>query len=146
MSYPQYSFQHSVLVISDFGKSEKMIRGGLLSYPVQFEFCPGDYEKAIEKITHRQPDILVVSLEFQIGSVLEFIEKTRKNWAHVPSIFLSEPHLLEIQKAAMHLGATEIVPYPVSEAGELIHKIHDLSLHRARRANFGDEKKDLPVA
>jgi DNA-binding response OmpR family regulator len=138
MSYPLYGFQHSVLIIDDFSKSAQMIRSGLLSYPTQFEFCPSEYEIAVERIHVLKPDLVVVSLEFIQGSVIDFVEKTRKNQPSLPSIFLTEPHLIEIQTAILSMGGEfNMIARPTAEPSELLHRMdramHELPTHRVRR-------------
>ena len=124
--YPQYSFQRSVLVIDDLRKSENLIRQGLLSYSAQFEFCQADYEKALSRVKDTRPDIIIVSLEFEKGSVLKFAEKM-KEWAHLPSILITEPHLLDIQQTVLKLAAFEIIERPVNGPADLMSRMDQMT-------------------
>ena len=148
MSYPQYSFQHSVLVINDLGKSEKILRS-LLSYPVQFEFCPSDYDQAIAKLSQQKPDLIVVSLDFKKGSVIEFAKKARNTWANLPSLYLTEPHLIELQNTVQQLGEIEVISYPLADTSELMTKVdymvRGLPTQRQYRLHSGEEKIEFSV-
>ena len=123
MTVPHFSFQSTVLVIDELSKSEALIRNGLLSYPANFEFCSSEFPEVMGSLSKSKPDLLVVSLEFQKGSVLDFAEKTRKEWANIPSIYVTEPHLLDMQKAVIRMGAFDIIPRPTLDTSELIRKI-----------------------
>jgi two-component SAPR family response regulator len=139
MSQPRYGFQHSVLFIDDFSKTEQLIRSGLLFCPIQFEFCPNDYEIAMQKIVQVKPDLIVSSLEFKMGSVVEFIEKTRKNFSQLPAIYLTEPHLDHVQNSIFKWNEEiNLIARPTSEPSELVKlmekTILNLPTHRMRRA------------
>jgi DNA-binding NtrC family response regulator len=124
---PHYNFQRSVLVIDDLRKSETLIKQGLLSYPVHFEFCQADCDKAILKLSKNHHDLVIVSLEFEIGSILKFAEKMHQEWTNLPSIFMTEPHLLDIQKSLLKVAAFEIIERPVNGPADLIHRMDQVA-------------------
>ena len=123
MPYPQYAFQHSILYIDQPEKYESLVRSGLLSYPVNFEFCPNDLKAALNKIETSKPDLVISSLEFQSGSVLEFVEKVKNSLARTPAIYISEPHLLDIQKQIIKAGGAFDLIQRSSALDELIRKM-----------------------
>ena len=165
--YPQYSFQHSVLIIDRLEKSESLIKNGLLTYPANFEFCAADYDLALKSVKRSRPDLLVISLDFEKGSSLEFAKKLREGFLTTPSIFLSEPHLLETQKEMLKLGAFDLINHPQGEPAELIRRmdravkitrklktraesfieLHEESRNQGRAiAELLEEKNEFPLA
>lgn len=144
MSYPQYSFQKSLLFIDDFTLSESFIRTGLLSYPVQFEFCPSRFGDAVRSLERRPPDILVVSLAFQEGLALDFAKKIHETLAHVPAIYMTEPHLESIQAEVLKLGIVDICPRP-QDASELIRRVNQ-AVHASNEREFRKTQKELTFA
>jgi DNA-binding NtrC family response regulator len=146
MMYPQYAFQHSVLVIDHLSNSELLVRGGLLSYPVNFEFCPGDQELALKKIIQSKPDLLLVSVEFEKGNILEFAQKTQELHSTLPAIFMTNPKLTEIQNSIVSLGAFDFILHPGSEPKELIRRM-DRALSVTRKYRNGtDSYRELREA
>ena len=123
MLYPRYAFQNSVLYIDQPEKYENLVRAGLLSYPVNFEFCPNDLNAALERLKISKPDLIISSLEFERGSVLEFVRKIRTELKSVPSIYISEPHLIEVQKQILKTGGAFDLVQRSDELDELIRKM-----------------------
>jgi DNA-binding NtrC family response regulator len=104
MSYPRFSFQQSVLFIDDQTKFENLIRNGLLGLNAQYEFCPSRVSAALERLEAETPDLIVSTLDFKEGNVLEFVGKNRDFLSQVPSIYLSEPHTLDLEAELAKLG------------------------------------------
>jgi DNA-binding NtrC family response regulator len=121
--YPQYSFQNSILIIDQLTKSESLVKNGLLSYAANFEFCPADYDLALQSISKNKPDLMVISLDFEKGSSLDFAKELQKRYFSTPSIFLSEAHLFEIQQTVLKLGAFDLIQHPDGHPAELIRRI-----------------------
>ena len=116
-----------MLYIDEPQKYETVLRSGLLSCPAYFEFCRNDVSLALNKIEEVKPDLIITALEFQEGSVLEFIEKIKSNLSRIPSIYISEPHLLDIQKKlAESTGGTYEIVLRSNEPTELIQKVDQL--------------------
>ncbi len=109
MPYPRFSFQQSVLFIDDQSKFENMIRNGLLNLSAQYEFCPSRESAALAKLEKETPDLIVSTLEYKEGNVLDFVRKHQTFLGQVPSIYLSEPHLVDLESELVKLGGFHVV-------------------------------------
>jgi DNA-binding NtrC family response regulator len=109
MSYPRFSFQQSVLFIDDQSKFENLIRNGLLGLNAQYEFCPSRVSAAVERLEAETPDLIVSTLEFKEGNVIDFVGKHREFLAQVPSIYLSEPHTVDLEAELAKLGEFNVM-------------------------------------
>ena len=136
MSHPTFAFQHSILFIDDISKSENFIRTGLLAYPVHFEFCAGTLEDAIQAIEKSTHDILVVSLQFQDGLVLDFAQHVQKHFHQVSSIYMVEQNLLQLQSQVLKYGAMEVFPRPADASGLITHVESAVNSHRALQSRM----------
>lgn len=89
---------------------------------------------ALAKIEEVRPDLIISSLEITEGSALEFVKKIKAHAAQIPSIFLSEPHLVDIETKLMQTeGGLEVVSRSQGPI-ELIKKIeHVVTLTRDYR-------------
>jgi DNA-binding NtrC family response regulator len=139
MLLPQYSFQKSLLFIDHHSHRENFIRSGLLSYPIQFEFCDDNYQSALQTLERGAPDILVMTLEFQAGLSLDFARKMHHQFAHVPAIYITEPHLGSIQDEVAKLGIVEFCPRP-KDASELIRRVNQ-AVHASKEREFRKTQK-----
>jgi DNA-binding NtrC family response regulator len=104
MSYPRFSFQQSVLFIDDQSKFENLIRNGLLGLNAQYEFCPSRVSTALERLEAETPDLIVSTLEYKEGTVLDFVGKHKEFLSQVPSIYLTEPHTVDLEAELAKLG------------------------------------------
>jgi len=104
MSYPRFSFQQSVLFIDDQSKFENLIRNGLLGLNAQYEFCPSRVSTALERLEAETPDLIVSTLEYKEGTVLDFVGKHKEFLSQVPSIYLAEPHTVDLEAELAKLG------------------------------------------
>ncbi len=132
MAHPPFTFQRSVLFIDDQTRFENLIRGGLLSFPAQYEFCPSRVSTTLERLEKETPDLMVVTLDFAEGSVLELVEKTRGFIETVPAIYLSEPHLADIEAEMALRGRFQVMkrsPDPLA----LIRKMSQMILESESR-------------
>jgi hypothetical protein len=109
MSQQRFLFQQSVLFIDDQTHFENFIRKGLLNLPAEYEFCPSRFSVAYERLQGRTPDLIVSTLEFKEGSILDLIRKTHGFLEKVPSLYLSEPHLADIEAEMALLGRFEVM-------------------------------------
>jgi hypothetical protein len=109
MSHPRFLFQQSVLFIDDQSQFENLIRKGLLSCPAEYEFCPSRFSKAFERLQGETPDLIVSTLDFKEGSILDLIRKTGGYLEKVPTLYLSEPHLADIEAEMSLLGRFNIL-------------------------------------
>ena len=109
MSHPRFLFQQSVLFIDDQSQFENLIRKGLFSCPAEYEFCPSRFTKAYERLQGETPDLIVSTLDFKEGSVLDLIRKTEGFLEKVPTLYLSEPHLADIEAEMGLLGRFNIL-------------------------------------
>jgi DNA-binding NtrC family response regulator len=125
MSYPRFSFQRSVLFIDDQTKFENLIRNGLLGLNAQYEFCPSRVSSALERLEAETPDLIVSTLDFKEGNVLEFVGKNREFLAQVPSIYLSDPHTVDLEAELAKLGSFLVVERK-RDPLELIRKMAQL--------------------
>ena len=124
MVHSQYSFQHSVLFIDSLTHSLNFIQTGLLACAVQFEFCEGNLDDALKAVEQRKHDILVVTLEFQDGLVLDFAQHLHKKFSHVPSIYMIESHLEALQAPVLKFGALEVFQRPKNASELITHVDH----------------------
>ena len=145
MSHPSLAFQQSVLFIDDQTKFENLIRGGLLSFPAQYEFCPSRVSTALERLQKETPDLIVATLDFSEGSILELVQKTKGFLETVPSIYLSEPHLADIEaEMALHgcFHVMERNPDPLALIRKMSQVIAE-NIHREKpRFRLNSSKKD----
>jgi DNA-binding NtrC family response regulator len=109
MSYPRFSFQQSVLFIDDQNKFENLIRNGLLSLSAQCEFCPSRVSTAVERLQVEVPDLIVTTLDFKEGNVIDFVRNHRDFLEQVPSIYLAEPHLGDLEAELAKMGKFEVM-------------------------------------
>ncbi len=109
MSHPRLLFQQSVLFIDDQSQFENLIRKGLFSCPAEYEFCPSRFTKAYERLQGETPDLIVSTLDFKEGSVLDLIRKTGGFLEKVPTLYLSEPHLADIEAEMSLMGRFNIL-------------------------------------
>ena len=122
MSALRFNFLQSVLFIDDQTKFENLIRGGLLTFPAQYEFCPSRVSTVLERLQGEVPDLIVSTLEFTDGSALDLIRKSNGFLEKVPSIYLSEPHLADVE-AEMALAGRFNVMERKSGPLDLIRKM-----------------------
>ena len=130
----QFVFQQSVLFIDDQTKFENLIRNGLLNFPAQYEFCPSRVLTALDRLQNQTPDLIVSTLEFREGSVLDLIKSTRGYLNQVPAIYLSEPHLADLEAEVAAMGNFEITERSADPL-ELIQR-----MARVIAENAGKEK------
>jgi CheY-like chemotaxis protein len=109
MAHPRFLFQQSVLFIDDQSQFENLIRKGLFSCPAEYEFCPSRFTKAYERLQGETPDLIVSTLDFKEGSVLDLIRKTEGFLEKIPTLYLSEPHLADIEAEMGLLGRFNIL-------------------------------------
>lgn len=109
MSQPRYSLNQSVLFIDDQTKFENLIRGGLFSYPVEYEFCPRRISTAVERFKGEVPDLIVATMEYLDGNVLDLIKNSQGYLDRVPAVFISEPYLADVEAQLALQGRYEIV-------------------------------------
>jgi DNA-binding NtrC family response regulator len=109
MSYPRFSFQQSVLFIDDQSKFENLIRNGLLGLNAQYEFCPSRVSTALERLEAETPDLIVSTLEYKEGTVLDFVGKHKEFLSQVPSIYLTEPHTVDLEAELAKLGEFNVM-------------------------------------
>jgi len=134
MSHPSFAFQQSVLFIDDQTKFENLIRSGLFSFPAQYEFCPSRVSTALERLQKETPDLIVATLDFSEGSILELVQKTKGFLEHIPSIYLSEPHLADIEaEMALHgrFNVLERNPDPLALIRKMSQVIAE-NIHREK--------------
>lgn len=124
MAYPRYSFQHSVLFIDQTTQTEAMIRQGLLSYPVHFEFCENRLSEALEKIETTRPDLIVSSLDFKEGSVLDLAKTLHHKPVKTPTIYLVDPTVSEMQQQVIKEGGVFDWVARGSDFSELLRKMN----------------------
>ncbi len=125
MSYPRFSFQQSVLFIDDQSKFENLIRNGLLGLNAQYEFCPSRVSTALERLEAETPDLIVSTLEYKEGTVLDFVGKHREFLSQVPSIYLTEPHTVDLEAELAKLGEFNVMERK-RDPLELIRKMAQL--------------------
>jgi DNA-binding NtrC family response regulator len=125
MSYPRFSFQQSVLFIDDQTKFENLIRNGLLGLNAQYEFCPSRVSTALERLEAETPDLIVSTLEYKEGTVLDFVGKHREFLSQVPSIYLTEPHTVDLEAELAKLGEFNVMERK-RDPLELIRKMAQL--------------------
>ena len=124
MPFPHFSFQNSVLFIDQQDQYENLIRGGLLSYPVHFEFCENSNSgDAIKRIESSKPDLIVSSMEFKDGSFLDFAHKIHNEMSKIPAIYITEDHLHEVQNKVLKMGIFDLVTRDAA-VSELIRKMN----------------------
>jgi hypothetical protein len=143
MAHPSFAFQRSVLFIDDQTRFENLIRAGLLSFPAQYEFCPSRVSTTLERLEKETPDLMVVTLDFSEGSVLELVEKTRGFIETVPAIYLSEPHLADIEAEMALRGRFQVMkrsPDPLA----LIRKMSQLIMEAESRPKTRLRRRGSP--
>jgi CheY-like chemotaxis protein len=109
MSQPRYSLSQSVLFIDDQTKFESLIRGGLFSYPAEYEFCPSRISTAVERFKGERPDLIVTTMEFLDGTALDLIRSAPGYLERVPAVFISEPHLADLEAQLAQQGRFQVV-------------------------------------
>ena len=109
MSQPRIPFGQSVLFIDDQTKFENLIRGGLFSYPAEYEFCPSRLSVALERFRGETPDLIVSTLEYNEGNVLELVRSSHAILERVPTVFVSEPHLADVEAQLALEGRFQVV-------------------------------------
>ncbi|NDG83706.1 MAG: hypothetical protein EBX52_01540 [Proteobacteria bacterium] len=132
MEYPSFAFQQSILFIDDQTRFESLIRGGLLNFPAQYEFCPSRVATALERLEQETPDLIVATLDFSEGSILELVQKTEGFIENVPAIYLSEPHLADVE-AEMALRGRFMVMEREADPLSLIRKMSQLIAENVNR-------------
>ncbi len=123
MSYPRYSFQHSILYIDQPERYVAMVASGLLNFPVHFEFCSNDINEALARMKSGTHDLIISALDLQGGSVLDFIGKIKEKLAQIPAIYISEPHLLDVQKKLLKTGGVFDILQRAKLPDELFQKM-----------------------
>ena len=147
MSQPRFLFQQSVLFIDDQPQFENLIRKGLLNFPAEYEFCPSRLSTALERLQGETPDLIVSSLDFKEGSVLELIRKTGGFLEKVPSLYLSEPHLADIEAEMAMMGRFQILDRKAGPL-ELIRKMAQViaeNIDREKPARFRPGQKPSAI-
>jgi DNA-binding NtrC family response regulator len=124
-SHPQ-----SILVIEHPQKVETLLRSGILSCAVQIEFCMGKKTEALRVIERESPDLVISSLEYVDGNAVELVREMNAKFGSIPSIFITEPGQLDLQKQILKMGAFDIVQRPF-EMPDLMRKI-DRAVRHAR--------------
>ena len=125
----------SILVIDHPQKVESLVRSGILSCSVQVQFCLGKKADAIKIIEQSAPDLIVSSLEYIDGNALELVHEMNSKLGAIPSIFITDPEQIELQKQVLKVGAFDVVQRPF-EMPDLMKKID-----RAVRHSRGYGKK-----
>jgi CheY-like chemotaxis protein len=134
MSYPRFTFQQSILFIDDQTKFENLIRAGLFQLPAQYEFCPSRVSVALDRLQVETPDLIVSTLDFREGRVTDFIRSTQGQLASIPAIYLSEPHLADIEAEVALLGKFQVMERQ-KDPLELLRKMSQVIAE-----NLGKEK------
>jgi DNA-binding response OmpR family regulator len=124
------SVPQTILVIDRPQNIERLVRLGILSCAVQVEFCLGKKADALKLIERESPDLLISGLEYLDGNAIEFVNEMNARIGSIPSIFLTEPEQLDLQKQVLRLGAFDIVQRPVDIA-DLTRRI-DRAFRHAR--------------
>ncbi|MBU6155076.1 MAG: hypothetical protein KGP28_12295 [Bdellovibrionales bacterium] len=143
MSHPRFLFQQSVLFIDEQSQFESLIRKGLFSCPAEYEFCPSRLSKAYERLQGDTPDLIVSTLDFKEGSILELIRKTGGFLEKVPALYLSEPHLADIEAEMSLLGQFNILDRKAGPL-EIIRKMAQLiaeNLDREKPSRFPPKRE-----
>ncbi|NDF14809.1 hypothetical protein EB061_05750 [bacterium] len=109
MSHLKVPFSQSVLFIDDQTKFESLIRGGLLSYPAEYEFCPSRLNTALERFRGETPDLIVSTLEYLEGNVLDLIRGSHGLLERVPAMFISEPYMADLEAQLALEGRFQVV-------------------------------------
>jgi DNA-binding NtrC family response regulator len=144
MIHPKFTFQQSVLFIDDQTKFENLIRNGLLNFPAQYEFCPSRVSTAMERLQSETPDLIVSTLDYREGNVLELIRGTNGYLEKVPSIYLSEPHLADLEAEVASLGRFTIMERKADPL-ELVRKMAQViaeNIGKERPARFQVSKAE----
>jgi hypothetical protein len=147
MSHSPFLFQQSVLFIDDQSQFESLIRKGLFSCPAEYEFCPSRFSKAYERLQGETPDLIVSTLDFKEGSVLELIRKAGGFLEKVPAIYLSEPHLADIEAEMSLMGRFNILDRKAGPL-EIIRKMAQVlaeNLNREKPSRFRPAVPELPI-
>ena len=134
MSYPRFTFQQSILFIDDQTKFESLIRAGLFNLSAQYEFCPSRVSAALDRLQVETPDLIVSTLDFREGRVTDFIKSTQGQLASIPAIYLSEPHLADIEAEVALLGNFQVMERQ-KDPLELLRKMSQVIAE-----NLGKEK------
>ena len=138
MSHPRFLFQQSVLFIDDQSQFESLIRKGLFSCAAEYEFCPSRVSKAYERLQGETPDLIVSTLDFKEGSVLDLFRKTNGYLQKIPALYLSEPHLADVEAEMSLIGKFNILDRKAGPL-EIIRKMAQLvaeNLNREKPARF----------
>ena len=146
MSHPRFLFQQSVLFIDDQTQFENLIRKGLFSCPAEYEFCPSRFTKAYERLQGETPDLIVSTLDFKEGSVLDLIRKAGGFLEKVPTLYLSEPHLADIEAEMSLMGRFNILDRKAGPL-EIIRKMAQViaeNLDREKPPRFRPAAKKAP--
>jgi DNA-binding NtrC family response regulator len=125
----------SILLIDRPDKVESLVRSGILSCSVQIDFCMGRKRDALKRIEQSPPDLIISSLEYDDGNAIELVSEMQSKVGAIPSIFITEPAQLEMQKQLLKMGAFDVVQRPF-EMPDLMQKID-----RAVRHSRGYGKK-----
>lgn len=120
----------SILVIDHPQKIEKMVQSGLLSCAVQVQFCLGKKSDALKVIERDTPDLIISSLEYIDGNAAQLVAEMQAKVGVIPSIFITEPEQLELQKQVLKLGAFDVIQRPY-EIADLMKRI-DRAVRHAR--------------
>jgi DNA-binding NtrC family response regulator len=131
MALAQLDFQQKVLVVEQPARLEYLLRLGLLNFPVQMTFITNHREKVLHALETEQPDLLISTLQFADGTATDLIHDMEKKIGILPSIFITEPSTLEVQKQVLRLGAFDLVPQPVQI--DDLHRKMDHTLQVTRK-------------
>jgi len=149
MAIPHLCFQQSVLFIDDQTRFESLIRGGLFNFPAQYEFCPSRVTSAFERLQYDTPDLIVATLDFSEGSILELLEKTGGFLQEMPAIFLSEPHLADIEAEMALRGRFTLMernPDPLDLILKMAQVISENVDAQRPRLNLGQPETESPLS
>lgn len=80
---------------------------------------------ALERLEAETPDLIVSTLEYKEGNVIDFVGKHRAFLNQVPSIYLSEPHTVDLEAELAKLGSFNVVERK-RDPLELIRKMAQL--------------------
>lgn len=131
------AFPHlkSIFFLDEPQRIEAMMRGGILTYPCQMEFCSEPKSDALKRMTRSPPDLLVSSLAIRDGTAFDLVNELKLNLGSIPAIFIAEPSQLEMQNELLKLGAFDVIERPFT-IPDLIKKID-----RAVRASGAAQHK-----
>jgi DNA-binding NtrC family response regulator len=133
MSQPKVSLSQSVLFIDDQTKFEHFIRGGLFSFPAEYEYCPSRISTAKERFKGETPDLIVATMEYLDGSILDLIQSSQGFLERVPAMFISEPHLADVEAELARSGRFQVVERSIDPL-DLIRKMAQVIAENANQS------------